>query len=190
MPLGREVGLGASDILLDGDLTPPPQKGAESPNLWPMPIVAKRLYGWINMALGMEVGLGPGHIVLDGTQLPRPTKGHSPLNFRYISIVAKRLDTSRCHVIEVGLGPGHIVLAWDLALPPQKKEAEPPNFRSMSIVAKRLDASVCHFNIGTEVGIDQNDIVLDSPPPKKRGHGLQFSAHVYYGQTVAHLSYC
>ena len=30
---------------------------------------------------------------------------------------------------------------------------------------------------------------VTSPPPI-RGHSPQFSAHVYCGQTVAHLSYC
>ena len=28
IPLGREVGLGPSDIVLDGDPAPPPQKGS------------------------------------------------------------------------------------------------------------------------------------------------------------------
>jgi len=42
MPLGREVGLGPSDIVLDGDpALPSPNKGA----FWPMSIVAKRLDG-------------------------------------------------------------------------------------------------------------------------------------------------
>jgi len=31
MPLGREVGLNASDIVLDGDPAPLPQNGAEPP---------------------------------------------------------------------------------------------------------------------------------------------------------------
>jgi len=35
MPLGREVGLRPSDILLDGDSVPRPQKGAEPPIFGP-----------------------------------------------------------------------------------------------------------------------------------------------------------
>ena len=42
MPLGRDVGLGPDDIVLDGDPAPSPQKGAEPPSpifgpclLWP-----------------------------------------------------------------------------------------------------------------------------------------------------------
>jgi len=48
--LGREVGLGPSDIVLDGDPAPLPKKGA----------------GWSKMPLGMEVCFGAGHIVLHG----------------------------------------------------------------------------------------------------------------------------
>jgi len=54
MPLGREVGLSTSDIVLDEDPAPPPQKGGTPPIfsrglLWPNgcmdPVVAKRLNG-------------------------------------------------------------------------------------------------------------------------------------------------
>jgi len=46
MPLGMQVGLGLSDIVLDGDLAPPPQKGVEPPICGPcLAIVAKRLDG-------------------------------------------------------------------------------------------------------------------------------------------------
>jgi len=31
MPLGREVGLGPNDIVLDGDPAPPPRKGSTVP---------------------------------------------------------------------------------------------------------------------------------------------------------------
>jgi len=48
--------------------------------------------------------------------------------------------------------------------------------------------------LGTEVGLGPGDIMLDedpAPPPKKKGHSSpHFSAHVYCGQTVAHLSNC
>ena len=45
MPLGIEVGLDPSHIVLDGDPAPLPKKGVEPPNFWPMFIVAKRLDG-------------------------------------------------------------------------------------------------------------------------------------------------
>jgi len=43
MKLGMEVGLGAGQIVLDGDPAPP--KGAQPPNFRPMSVVAKRLDG-------------------------------------------------------------------------------------------------------------------------------------------------
>jgi len=44
--LGTEVGLGAGDVVSDGvPAAPPPLKGAHSPNLRPMSVVAKRLDG-------------------------------------------------------------------------------------------------------------------------------------------------
>jgi len=45
MPLGTKVGMGPGHIVLDGDPAPIPQKWGTSPNLQPMSIVAKRLYG-------------------------------------------------------------------------------------------------------------------------------------------------
>ena len=50
------------------------------------------------------------------------------------------------------------------------------------------------MKLGTEV-LGSGHIVLDGdlarpPPKKKNGYAAQFSAHVYCGQTVAHLVYC
>jgi len=43
MPLGMEVGLGPDHIVLDGDLSTPPKKGAQQPPTFqPMSVVAKR----------------------------------------------------------------------------------------------------------------------------------------------------
>jgi len=42
MPLGMEVGLDPSDIALDGDPTPPPQKGGTATNFWPICVMVKR----------------------------------------------------------------------------------------------------------------------------------------------------
>ena len=45
--------------------------------------------------------------------------------------------------------------------------------------------------LGMEVGLGLGDIVLDGDTASlQKGHCPQFSAHVYCGQTVAHLSYC
>jgi len=77
MPLGREVGLGPSEILIDGDPAPPLQKGVERPKFSAHDYCGQ-MAGWIKMALGVQVGLGPGHIVLDGDPAPPPPKGQSP----------------------------------------------------------------------------------------------------------------
>ena len=45
VPLGREVGLGPSDIVLDGDPAPHSQKWGRAPNFRPMSIVAIQLDG-------------------------------------------------------------------------------------------------------------------------------------------------
>jgi len=45
MPLGMEEGPGPGDFVFDGDPTPPPQKGTQPTNFWPMFIVAKWLDG-------------------------------------------------------------------------------------------------------------------------------------------------
>jgi len=88
--------------------------------------------------------------------------------------------------MQVGLGPGHIVLDGDLAPPPQCGTAPP--FRSMSVVAKRLDGSRCH--VRRYASAQATYVRWGSSYPRK-GHGSHLLlAHVYCGQTVAHLSCC
>ena len=95
MPLGMEVGLDPSDIVLDGDPAPPPQNRGQSPHhQFTSHVYCAQTAGWINMLLGMEVGLNPGDIVLDGDPAPPSPKGTAP-NFRPMSIVAKQLHGSR-----------------------------------------------------------------------------------------------
>ena len=79
MPLGREVGLGQSDIVLDGVQLLLPQKGAEPHPQFPAHVYCGQTAGWTKMPLGMEVGLGPGHIILDGDPAPTfPKRGRCP----------------------------------------------------------------------------------------------------------------
>jgi len=103
MPLGREVDLGPSDIVLDGDLAPPPQKGgraAESPKFLAH-VYCGQTVGWIKVPLGMEVGLSTGHIALDGDPaLPSPKRG-AALHFlgHVYCGQTKRSNGSRCHLV-------------------------------------------------------------------------------------------
>jgi len=50
MPLGRQVGLGRSDIVLDGDSAPPPQN-VDSPQFL-VHAYCGQTAGWIKMTLG------------------------------------------------------------------------------------------------------------------------------------------
>jgi len=77
MPLGRKVGLHPSDIVLNGNPTPRPQKGGRAPNFQPMSIVPKWLDG-SKMPLGTKVGLDPSDIVLDRDPAPPPKRGTAP----------------------------------------------------------------------------------------------------------------
>jgi len=95
--LATEVGLGPGDIVLDGDLSPPPLKTAK-----PHPLFDHVCYGQtagrIKIPDDMEVGISAGHIVLDGDPAPSsPEKRAQPPIFG-TSIVPKRLYGSRCHL--------------------------------------------------------------------------------------------
>jgi len=96
VPLGREMGLGPSDIVLDGDPVSPPPKREHSPPQISAHVYCGQTAGWVKMPFDMEVGLGPGHIVLD-RDLASLQKGHNP-QFSATSVVAKRLDEPRWHL--------------------------------------------------------------------------------------------
>jgi len=94
MPLGREVGLGPSDIVLHGPNSPPLKGGRARPIfgpclLWPN--------GWMDQD-GTWHGGGPRsrpHCARWAPSSPSPKREYSP-NFQPISVVAKRLDGLRC----------------------------------------------------------------------------------------------
>ena len=46
------------------------------------------------------------------------------------------------------------------------------------------------MKLGMEVGLSPGHTVLDGDSTPPEGQSPQFLAHVYCGQTVAHLSYC
>ena len=68
IPLGTEVGLDPSDIVLDGDLCPTLLKG-HSPQ-FSAHVHCSQTAAWTKMPLGVEGGLGPGDFVLDGDPAP------------------------------------------------------------------------------------------------------------------------
>ena len=88
---------------------------------------------------------------------------------------------------EVDLGPGD-VLDGVAATPPESGTA-PTHFTAY--VCCGQTAEWIKMPLGTEVGLSPGDIVLDvDPAPPRRGTVPLFQAHVYCGQTIAHLSYC
>ena len=72
MPLSREVGLGPSNIVLDGDPAPLPKKEAEPVNFRPMSIVA---YGWMDQDGTWYVSKPQPRPQLDGDPAPPHQKG-------------------------------------------------------------------------------------------------------------------
>ena len=89
--------------------------------------------------------------------------------------------------VQVGPGLGQIVLDGDPA-PPKRDTA--PQF-SANVHCSQT-AGWIKMPVGMEVGLGPGDFVLDGNPviPSQKGATPQFSAHVYYGHAVAHLSYC
>jgi len=66
-----KVGLDPSDIELDGNPAPLPQKGRAASQI-SADVCCDQTAGWINMPLGTKVGLDPGRIMLHGDLAPPP----------------------------------------------------------------------------------------------------------------------
>jgi len=87
-----------------------------------------------------------------------------------------------------GLSPGNIVLDGDPA---------PPTKRGTPLLSAHIccaqTAGWIRMPLGTAVVLGLSDIVLDgdsAPPTERVQQPPYFPAHVYCGQTVAHLSNC
>ena len=96
MPLGREVGLSPSNIVLGGDPAPLSERGRS-------PQFSARVYcgqtaGWIKMPLGRQVNLSQSDIVLAGDPALPPQNGSRAPPFLAVSTVARLLDGSRGHL--------------------------------------------------------------------------------------------
>jgi len=139
MPLGTEVGLGPSDVVLDGEPAPLPQRGT-APQFWAH-ICCGQMAAWIKMSLGMELGLGPGDFVLDGDPAPpSPKGGGTP------QIFGPCLLWPNGWMDEAGTWhggrprPRRLCVRWGPCSPSLKRGQSPlPNFWPVFIVAKRLD---------------------------------------------------
>ena len=76
MPLGTEIGLGPSHIVLEG-IQPPKKEGHSPPHRFSAHVCCRHMAEWIKMPLGTKVGLVPGDTVLDGD--PAPQRGTPPI---------------------------------------------------------------------------------------------------------------
>jgi len=77
--------------------------------------------------------------------------------------------------MEVGRGPGDVVISAHVYV------AKRPDGSRYYLVRRYRPRPRPHY-VRWEWGL--------APPPEKGGYSPLFSAHVYCGQTVAHLSYC
>jgi len=148
MKLGKQIGLGPGNIVLDGNPAPLLQTGFGSPkrdSQFSAHVYCSQTAACIKMLLGTEVGLGPDDIVLDGDPAPLPKKGmEPPPQFSAHVYCDQTAGWMKMALgMDVGLGPGHIVLDGDPAFSPNWGGV--PIFRTTSIVAKRLHGSRCHF---------------------------------------------
>jgi len=69
---------------------------------------------------------------------------------------------------------------------PSQRGTAPPQFSAHA--CRGQTAGWIKMPLGRKVGLALGHIVLDGDPPPPKGHTI--SAHVYRGQTFAHLSYC
>ena len=146
MPLGMEVGLDPSDIVLDRDPTPLSPKGGRAPQ-FSAHVCCGQTPGWIKMPLGTMVDLGPGNIVLDADPA-QPREGHR-------------------------------------APPPPKKKTFGP---CLLWPSSWMDQDATWYEGRPRSW--PHCVTWGPSSPPKRGTAPNFLAHVYLGQTVAHLSYC
>ena len=127
MPLGRKVGLSRSNIVLDGDPAPLPQKGTEPPNFRPMSIVARRLHGIDATWRGGRSRPRP-HCARCGPSSPPQNRGRAHPQFSAHFYCGQ---TAVCIRIPLGtavcLSLGDIVLDGNTASPPVKVHS-PPHF--------------------------------------------------------------
>ena len=92
--------------------------------------------------------------------------------------------------MKVVIGPGHAVLDGT-QLPPKEAPQPPPFCPCLLWPNGKMDQDAT-WSKG--LGLGPGDIVLDGNPVSPRKWAQQppphFSAHVYCGQTVAHLNNC
>jgi len=134
-----------------------------------------------------QVGLGPGHIVLDGDPAP-PKKGAQP------PILGPCLLWPNGWMDQDATWYGGRPRPRRLCVrcarsSPAKNGAQPPNFGPCLLWPTGwMDEDDTWY--GGRHRPRRHCIRWGPISPLKAAQSPQFSAHVYCGQTVAHLSYC
>ena len=142
--------------------------------------------GWIKMPLGMEPRPRP-HCARWGPSSPSPRKGAQPPHFRPMSSVPKRLDGSICPWYGGRPRPIHIVLDGNLLPFPEWGTA--PIFGECLLWPNGwMDQDATWYKDRPRPR--PHCVIWGPSSPPIRGTAPKFLAHVYCGQTVAHLSYC
>jgi len=136
MPLGSKVGPEPTDILLDGNPAPPPQKEGRPPIFGPCLLCPN---GRMDQHATWYGGRPrtKRHCVRYGPSSPTPKK-RRPQFSAHVYCAPTAAWINMLLGMQVGLGSGHIVLDGDPAPPPQRGGTA-PKFRFMFVVAKRLD---------------------------------------------------
>ena len=160
MPLGREVGLSQSDIVLDWN-----------PKRWQGPQFSARLL-WPNSWMDQDGSWHGGsprlrpHCARWGPS-PLPRKGGSaPSEAPQFSAPVHCGWIKMTLGMKVGLGPGHIVQDGDPAPPP--KRGHSPQFSAHVYCGQT--AGWIKVPLGMKVGLDSGNFVLHgdpAPPPQK-----------------------
>jgi len=193
MPLHMEVCLDPSDIVLDGDRAPPPEKWDRVPQ---PPIFDPCLLG-TNSCMDQDATWYGGrpqprpHCARWGPRSHSPEKGAQPHQFSAMFVVAKQLDGSRCQ---------HAT--WYDGRPQSRQHCVRcrPSSTTQGVQPPQISTHVCcgqtagwiKIPLSTKVGLSPGRIVShgDPDPPSQKGHSPHFWTNVYCGLTVAHHSYC
>jgi len=190
MKLGMRQASALATLCPMGTQVPLSQRGTAPQFL--VHICCGQMARWIKMPLGRKVGLDPSDIVLDEDPAALPQKGgRAPQFSAHVYCAQTAAGITMPLGMEVGLDPSDIVLDGDPA-PLPKKGAEPSPIFGPCLLWPNgwmdQDATWCEGRPRPR----PHCVTWgpSSPPPGKKRHSPQFLAHVYCGQTVAHLSYC
>jgi len=134
MALVTEVGLGPGHIVLDGDQTPLPKKGAEPPIFGPFLLWPN---GWMHQdATWYEGRPQPRQLCVRWDPAPSPKRDRAPNFCPHLSWPNGCMDQDATWYGGRPQPTQHCVRSGHSSL---------PNFQPMSVVAKRLNGLRCHL---------------------------------------------